>query len=478
MIRLLSRSVPLFTLLIALWGSAGSRLALAQDGSQPPPVGGMAIHVVQRDETLFGIAMQYGTTVEAIAAANGISDPRYINVGQRLLIPNARLDVPGAPLTHRVAPGDTLRTLAATYQTTADRIAAANHITNPARLFIGQELTINQGAAAETGTAAPPRGLYRAQPGDNMLRIALRLGVPWRALATANGLASCGPLFAGQAVWLSDGDGSLRELPGPLAAFTITPTPAVQGQTIALHITTEGPATLAGTFVGYPIQFVTHDGNQHVALFGVHPFTAAGVYPLALSMTAPDGVQTHLTFSVRVDDGNYSTEMISLDTQQQDLLTTQVTEPEWDLVARTMSVFTAQRYFDGLMGLPSTGAITSQFGTRRAYNGGVLSTFHSGTDLGGAPGSPVLAPAAGVVVLAEPLPVRGNATIIDHGWGVVTGYWHQSEIGVRVGDVVSAGQVIGAVGSTGRSTGPHLHWEMWVGGVQVDPMQWVQQAFP
>src|SRR5690606_8104908 len=131
-----------------------------------------------------------------------------------------------------------------------------------------------------------------------------------------------------------------------------------------------------------------------------------------------------------------------------------------------------------LMGLPSTGAITSQFGTRRDYNGGSLNTFHSGTDFGGGPGSPVPAPAAGVVVLTESLPVRGNATVIDHGWGVFTGYWHQTEILVAVGDVVQAGQKIGTIGSTGRSTGPHLHWEMWVGGNQVNPMQWVQQSFP
>lgn len=480
MTRLLHRSVSLAALLIFLSGVAGPRLASAQDGSQASPVGGTTIHVVQRGETLFRIAMRYGTTVEAIAAANGISDPRYISVGQRLLIPNARLDVdvPGAPITHSVAPGDTLRTLAAVYQTTAEGIAAANSITNPARLFIGQELTINQGTAGNADTAAQPRSLYRVQPGDNVLRIALRLGVPWRALAEANGLAGSGPIFAGSRIWVPGGEGSPRDLPSPLVSFTITPMPAVQGKTIALQITTEGPAVLAGTFIGYPVQFVTLDGNRHEALFGVHAFTEGGIYPLALSVTTPDGAQTYLSFNVRVDEGGYGTETISLDTQQDDLLTTQVTEPEWDLVAGTMSAFTAQRYFGGLMGLPSTGAITSQYGTRRAYNGGVLSTFHSGTDFGGAPGSPVLAPAAGVVVLAEALPVRGNATIIDHGWGVVTGYWHQSEISVQVGDIVSAGQVIGVVGSTGRSTGPHLHWEMWVGGVQVDPMQWVQQAFP
>lgn len=480
MTRLLHRSVSLAALLIFLSGVAGPRLASAQDGSQASPVGGTTIHVVQRGETLFRIAMRYGTTVEAIAAANGISDPRYISVGQRLLIPNARLDVdvPGAPITHSVAPGDTLRTLAAVYQTTAEGIAAANSITNPARLFIGQELTINQGTAGNADTAAQPRSLYRVQPGDNVLRIALRLGVPWRALAEANGLAGSGPVFPGSRIWVPGGEGSPRDLPSPLVSFTITPMPAVQGKTIALQITTEGPAVLTGTFIGYPVQFVTLDGNRHEALFGVHAFTEGGIYPLALSVTTPDGAQTYLSFNVRVDEGGYGTETISLDTQQDDLLTTQVTEPEWDLVAGTMSAFTAQRYFGGLMGLPSTGAITSQYGTRRAYNGGVLSTFHSGTDFGGAPGSPVLAPAAGVVVLAEALPVRGNATIIDHGWGVVTGYWHQSEISVQVGDIVSAGQVIGVVGSTGRSTGPHLHWEMWVGGVQVDPMQWVQQAFP
>ena len=76
-----------------------------------------------------------------------------------------------------------------------------------------------------------------------------------------------------------------------------------------------------------------------------------------------------------------------------------------------------------------------------------------------------------------PLDVRGNATIIDHGWGIFTGYWHQTEQYVKVGDFVSTGQVIGTIGSTGRVTGPHLHWELWVNGVPVDPMQWVRQSF-
>jgi murein DD-endopeptidase MepM/ murein hydrolase activator NlpD len=90
----------------------------------------------------------------------------------------------------------------------------------------------------------------------------------------------------------------------------------------------------------------------------------------------------------------------------------------------------------------------------------------------------IFAPAAGRIVFAAPLTVRGNATIIDHGLGVYSGFWHQSEILVQVGDMVEQGQVIGLVGGTGRATGAHLHWEVWVNGVQVNPLDWLYQAYP
>jgi murein DD-endopeptidase MepM/ murein hydrolase activator NlpD len=68
--------------------------------------------------------------------------------------------------------------------------------------------------------------------------------------------------------------------------------------------------------------------------------------------------------------------------------------------------------------------------------------------------------------------------MIDHGWGIFSGYWHQSESFVQVGDTVEAGEVIGLVGATGRVTGAHLHWEVWVNQVQVNPMVWLEQNFP
>ncbi|MBN2304003.1 MAG: LysM peptidoglycan-binding domain-containing protein [Anaerolineae bacterium] len=445
--------------------------------------GDTTIHVVQRGDTLFHIAQEYGTTVEAITTANGIDDPRYLAVGQRLLIPGAQINAPGTPFTYTVQPGDSLAAITQAYQTTADSLSSANYITNPAQLYIGQQLTIKQGASDTGNTFAPPiRTLHHVRPDENPFRIALQYGVTLNQLRQANPLEFPFIVFPGQRLWIPGSKDAIptrfNDLPLPLTSYTLTPGTGVQGQTLAIHITTTGPAQLSGTFMGYPLQFITQETNHHSALTGIHAFAQGGVHPMTLTVTEPDGTETPFTLRVLVADGGYGAENISLTTEKQDLLNTDVTEPEWQKFATVMSTFTDQRYFDGVMGLPSTGPVTSVFGTRRNYNGGVLDTFHSGTDFGSAPDSPILAPAAGIVMLVENLPVRGNLTIIDHGWGVCTAYFHQNDFRVAVGDVVVPGQVIGTVGSTGRSTGPHLHWEMWVNGVQVDPMQWVQQKFP
>ena len=99
------------------------------------------------------------------------------------------------------------------------------------------------------------------------------------------------------------------------------------------------------------------------------------------------------------------------------------------------------------------------FGSRRTYGGGGAVTAHAGEDFSAPPGTVVRAPAAGTVLLAEPLLVRGNAVILDHGSGVITGYWHMQKLDVQPGQHVEAGQALGEVGSTGLSTGAHLHWE-------------------
>ena len=121
---------------------------------------------------------------------------------------------------------------------------------------------------------------------------------------------------------------------------------------------------------------------------------------------------------------------------------------------------------------------TSPFGERRSYNNGPVSSYHAGTDWSAPGGTPIVAPADGVVVLAENLQVRGGATVIDHGQGVYSNFWHQSEILVEPGQPVKRGETIGLVGTTGLSTGAHLHWEVRVNGIAVDPLQWTDVYLP
>lgn len=118
--------------------------------------------------------------------------------------------------------------------------------------------------------------------------------------------------------------------------------------------------------------------------------------------------------------------------------------------------------------------VSGYFGEERAYyEGGPRSGHHGGTDIGAPAGTEIHATNHGVVVLAELTLNRGNLVVIDHGGGVFSCYGHQSALRVTVGDEVRRGDVVGLVGTTGFSTGPHLHWEVAVGGVLVDGLRWL-----
>jgi murein DD-endopeptidase MepM/ murein hydrolase activator NlpD len=122
--------------------------------------------------------------------------------------------------------------------------------------------------------------------------------------------------------------------------------------------------------------------------------------------------------------------------------------------------------------VPRASAVTSRFGSGRVFNGQVASR-HLGVDFAGAVGQPVRAANRGVVVLVDAFFLAGNVVYIDHGGGIVTGYFHLSKQEVAVGDTVERGQEIGLVGSTGRVTGPHLHWSARYGALAVDPLDLV-----
>ena len=121
---------------------------------------------------------------------------------------------------------------------------------------------------------------------------------------------------------------------------------------------------------------------------------------------------------------------------------------------------------------PATGRISGLFGAQRVYKG-EPGSYHSGTDIAKPPGATVTAPADGVVILAadHPFTLEGNLLMLDHGMGLNSAFLHLSRIDVKVGDHVTKGQAIGAVGMTGRATGPHLFWSIRWNAAKLDPMQ-------
>jgi murein DD-endopeptidase MepM/ murein hydrolase activator NlpD len=459
-------------LLLFLW-SAGplAQVAAAPSIQEEAPVE----HVVQAGDTLFRIAQQYNTTVEAIAAANGIIDPSYIEVGQKLVIPTAGADGSaatgglGSVTTYIVVPGDTLEAVARRFDTTSAAIAELNGVASPTNLEAGEQLRVPGGYVGP---------LHRVATDETALGLAVRYDLPlWEFLAD-NGLSSAGALIPGQRVWIPGGI-LTGTLPLPFVGLDVGPVPMLQGQTVRVKADLVAGAEVRGTFDDQVLNFAV-EGDSHYALFGVHALSEPGVYTLALLALDPGGNEAYLTRSIEVADGDYGYEEIVLSAERDALLDPDALAAERERLAEVKSIFNPQRYWDGLFLRPLDTELTSFFGTRRLYKSPSYQSYgyHEGTDFDGEVGTPVYVPAPGVVVLAEPLFVRGNAVVIDHGWGIYTGYWHLSQIDVTVGQQVEPGDQIGLVGNTGLSTGAHLHWDFWVNGTNVRALQWTEQPFP
>ena len=173
-------------------------------GGTPPPSGGSCTYTVVAGDTLSSIALRYNTTVAALVAANGLSDPNAIRVGQTLIIPNCSGPVQPPPsggcITYVVRPGDTLSSIARRYGTSAAAIAQANNLSNPNLIRVGQRLIVCPGPGG--GTPPPPPGpvgrTYVVRPGDTLSGIALRFNTTVWSLQQANGLANPNLIFPGQ----------------------------------------------------------------------------------------------------------------------------------------------------------------------------------------------------------------------------------------------------------------------------------------
>jgi len=392
-----------------------------------------------------------------------------------------------------VQPGDTLASIALRYGLTTAALAKANGLINPDVIYVGLKLIVPaSSAAAPAGKPATVvNRLHTVQADETLFNIALRYGASVQSFINTNQLDRSGFIIPGQQLIIpadakSNQAGVAQPttpLPAPFTDIKIGQLPLVQGSLMEVTVRTSEPVSLTGQFGDWDIPFAL-DGDQYTGLVGVGAHPVSGVVPglhnLVITATHENASPTAVASNVEIRPGHYNSEYILLSADRQNLLDPNLLAAEREKLNATWSVFNPQRYWNGLFRVPVDQfiRISSPFGTRRSYGGGPMTSYHEGTDFAIPAGTPVYAPADGVVMIAEPLAVRGNAVVIDHGWGVYTGLYHLSEIKVAPGQQVKQGDLIGLSGNTGLSTGAHLHWDIRIRGLNVDALQFTRQVFP
>jgi murein DD-endopeptidase MepM/ murein hydrolase activator NlpD len=465
--------IPLASLLLILLTWLTPDSTAAQDVEFEAPY-----YLVQEGDSLWGISNRFGISLDELQTANDISDPNQLMIGMQLLIPgiggvNGRVD------SRQVIYGDTLDSLSRRYQISKNALIQLNRLTSPAELIAGSFVIVP--VDGEVNESYQRIDIF---PGRSLLELAVQYGKnPWvlmleNRLWRSWGMVPGSPLQTHNPAGRNNGQ-TFIGLPTTIKQIDITPIPLAQGKTMMIKVQAPSGLVLKGSFLGRELKFFP-DGNGYVALQGIHTLSEPGAHPLSLEGQLVDGTNFAFVQSVLVSSVEYIYDPVLV--VPPETVDPAVTEPEAALWVSLGEPVTLEKMWYGLFVSPVSpelsGCWTSFFGNRRAYNGSAYDYFHSGLDFCGRVGTELFAPAAGKVVFTDSLIVRGDVVVIDHGWGIYSAYDHLSDILVEPGEYVQPGQTIGLGGETGRTTGPHLHWEVWVGGIQVDPIDWLEQTYP
>ncbi|MBF0133071.1 MAG: M23 family metallopeptidase [Magnetococcales bacterium] len=247
--------------------------------------------------------------------------------------------------------------------------------------------------------------------------------------------------------------------------------PWEQGTAVFLQVEGLAPGSQpTGTINDTPFP-ITPEG---LALIALDMEEAPGPKTIRVHLTRPDGHTETLTQEIMVNKRHYEEEAITLPKGRASAPDPKVEERA---LRETNAIKATYRLRDGQVGFsqgfqqPITGRFSGVFGSRRIING-IPKRPHNGVDIAAPRGTPVPAVAAGLVALVgKDYFFTGNTIVIHHGHGVISLYAHLDTIAVAQGEWINQGHIIGKVGTTGRSTGPHLHWGMMVRGLRVDPMR-------
>lgn len=398
----------------------------------------LGLHTVSANETLYAIAQRYETSVEKIVDTNQLSG-KTIYVGQRLYVPEA-----------------------------------SNHAILKAQA--------PQKTESEQAVTVASQGFYiTIAPGESLLAIALQYGVAIGELARINNITDVTEISAGSPLYI------------PVAQTQVTPV-AEQLQTVAEGSGTSGTQNIQivatrgrsaivapNTNVAPTAVTVYPNGPQVSIGIGETPASQAasnvstsaektviqsvGVSQRLQPVQPVEPVQTSETVGQPVGGFVPENESPKQQLLQQQMILLRQSGPQLSIFQPPLQEFAWP--------LEINGRISSNYGNRRLAI--TANRFHYGLDVAALTGTAVKASKSGTVKEASWIGGYGNAVYIDHPDGTQTRYAHMSKLNVEVGDDVAQGDVIGKVGSTGVSTGPHLHFEIRVKGYAVDPLEYVSQ---
>lgn len=285
---------------------------------------------------------------------------------------------------------------------------------------------------------------------------------PLVEVRTVTPVAVATPTSAGADVYVADPD----EPP----ELVVSADAVAQGAAILVSVT-GGVRAGEAEFLGR-VHPLGQGQYSRYTMIGVGMETPPGEHPLRVRFTLANGSAGVFERRIAVRETAWETAHIVYRSAPGEIPLDEAERArEEALLAGTYALETPGKLWSGGWRAPVAGVITSQFGEVRSYSDGPSGVRHGGTDFGASEGAPVYAANGGRVALARQLAVRGGMVVIDHGGGVLSGYAHLAAFAVAEGQTVRKGQLIAHVGDTGLSTAPHLHWEISVHGVLVDPLR-------
>ena len=464
----------ILSIIIALMFLLSSVKTINAQDEIPSPV-----YIVQSGENLTAIAEKFGISVNELITANDIVDSNIITEGTQLVIPGIS-GISGVLTTTPVEFGETFSSILRRYKISQENFQILNAITSPAEIYVGSNLILPEGQDESAFNNSVVIGTD-----DSLLEASLRNDLnPWY-LNSVNQVSQSTTLPNDVLFFYStESTGFSSSVSEHISKIELSPLPVVQGHTAVIRIYTDGPASISGSLGDYKLNFFRDEtGLFYYALQGIHALAQPGLMDLKLNGQFDAGGVFTAEQMVLMESGNYGNEELSVEQTTIDQATNDKEAAE---IAQILSPISTQKMWSGAFRYPVDGSLddntmgfSSYFGNRRSYNGGQYYGFHGGLDfLVVVYSLNVYAPAPGTVAYTGTQDIRGNTIFIDHGQGVYTGYAHLSEIQVNVGDHVDAGQIIAQIGKTGRVTGPHLHWDVWVNGNTVDPFDWVDNTYP